>query len=1168
MSLTCHLSFLSVAPTWALCEGSHASFQSELGVFTDMNLMKTLSAGAAALALSTAFATVAVTPVMAQQTTSEIRGVVTDAGGQPLSGASVTVLDTRTGATRRVSTDADGGFSARGLTVGGPYTVTVSASGFGGERITDVSAGLGAATSLNFALNAAAASSDEIVVVSTRSNTAELAVGPSSSFNLEQIQSFPSISRDIRDIIRIDPRVSIDPGNEDAISCIGGNNRFNSFTIDGVRNADSFGLNASGFPTRELFAIPFDAVRETSVEFAPFDVEYGQFTGCNINIVTKSGTNEFHGAAFAVFSSDGLTGSTLEGDTVISEDFRDYNWGASVGGPIIKDKLFFYVAYEETDDGSVQNSGPAGGGFANEQDITLAQAQQVQSILENLYGLPAGGVVSNLPEESRRILTRWDWLINDDHRLEFTYARTRESITEPDALFGDRVALASTFRESGARVDSYSARLFSQWTDNFSTEIRASRLDNEDLQNPLNGGELQDSFSFPQFLVATTPDGCNFGSGFQFFGAGDCIVAGPGQARSANQLNTQVDQIKVKGNYVAGAHNFTFGYELDQLDVFNLFIFNANGTVVFDSIADLEAGVADSILVNSPVVIGDAFSAAADFSRSIHSIYAQDEWSVTDDFTFIAGLRYDFYVSDDQPTLNPNFVERYGFSNTQAFDGLDVFQPRIGFTWDAPFDFGGATQFRGGAGIFAGGDPTVWFANSFQNFGGAIGETEIIPAFGSFDGDCALADLNLPQPLPASGVPSCLRIEGSNIASANLGEVQSTDPDFELPSLWRFNLGFTHNTESANELLDNWTINVDFLHTRVRNAQLFQDISIQQVGTAPDGRPIFNNLDPQAPGCNAEFINGFEGFSNVTDECFATGRDDEIFLTNTDRGSSTTVSASFAKTFEAYWLGDRRSALDFQLGYAWTDVNEVHPGTSSTATSNFGNVATSNFNNLPVATGNNEIRHNITAALRFSQEFVKDYETSLNFFFQARTGRPFSYAFNTGGFAFGDPDGGEPRSLFYVPEINDPLVTFANGEINGNPATAAQIESALNAFIDQDDCLSEARGAIISRNSCRSDWFVDLDLRFQQELPGVRTQDRSFFFVDIENVLNLISDEANILREVPFGTAGYTAPIVDTEIDAATNTFVYNSFFSDASEQDRIVDASVWQVQIGFRYEF
>ena len=508
-----------------------------------MKLTKFCTASVAAIAAATASTSV----VYAQQITSEIRGVVTDESGSPISGARVTVTDTRTGATRGVTTGGNGQFSVRNLQVGGPYTVTASASGFGGESFEGVIASVGGATSITFDLAAAgSAAGDTIVVTATRTNTSQLAIGPSSSFGLAELEALPSISRDIRDVIRIDPRLTINGGNDDNISCLGLNNRFNLNTIDGIQANDPFGLNASGFPARNTQPLPFDSIRETSVEFAPYDVEYDNFQGCVINTVTKGGTNEFHGAAFAVFNSSGLTGKTLEGRNVAGDEFRDYNWGASVGGPIIKDKLFFYVAYEEVmDGGDIVDEGPEDGGFADPViGLTTAEVNQVSDILSNVYGLQSGGISRVLPEESRRIFGRIDWQINDNHRLETSYLRFRESNVEPDDLgFDAQFIFGNTFEEEGNNIEQYSARLFSQWTENLSTEVRVSRIDNEDLQGPVGGGEAQSANPIPIFRI-TEDDG-------------NVLQNGPGQFRSANQLDTQIDQIRVKADYTAGNHTFT-----------------------------------------------------------------------------------------------------------------------------------------------------------------------------------------------------------------------------------------------------------------------------------------------------------------------------------------------------------------------------------------------------------------------------------------------------------------------------------------------------------------------------------------------------------------------------------------------------------------------------------
>lgn len=1115
-----------------------------------MKLMKTLTAGAAAIALTTAFATVA-TPVLAQQTTSNIRGVVANDGGAPLSGATVTVTDTRTGASRSTTTDSNGNFSARNLTVGGPYTVSVSANGFQPQRIEDVNISLGGLTTLTFSLGAisAGASSDEIVVVASRNNVAELAIGPSASFNLETLEAFPSIDRDIRDIIRLDPRVIIDGTNDDNISCLGGNNRFNSFTIDGVRSADGYGLNASGFPNRNNLPLPFDAVRETAVEFAPFDVEYGQFTGCNINVVTKSGTNEFSGSAFGVFNNDGLTGSTIDGDTVRTGEFRDWNWGATLGGPIIKDKLWFFAAYEEVKDGgSAVDTGPLGAGFANEfQFLTLDTANELDRILRDVYGRESGGIARLLPDESRRILGRVDYQINDDHRLEFTYSRLREERQDEDDAFSrfTDFTFLDNFEIEGTETENYSARLFSQWTDQLSTEIRASRIDVQDLQDPVGGGEAQDANPLPRLVIdsiTNVVDGETFEGNF---------LSGPGFSRSANDLQLQIDQLKFKANYESGNHLFTVGYELDQLDVFNLFVQEATGTISFLNIADFEAGIA-SEFDGQGSFTGDIRDAGAEFSRSIHTIYAQDEWRPTDALTLTIGLRYDWYVSEDQPNANPVFEERYGFTNTQAFDGLDIFQPRFGFNYDAGRTLFGETTVRGGVGVFSGGDPTVWFANNFQNFGGAIADVD------ENDG-CTDADL---QVIDGSGnftgIPQCITDAQIEQASANLGPVNAIDPDFDIPSLVRYNIGFNHFTDFggfAGGFFDDWNAQVDFIYSQRRNSATYQDLGSAQIGVAPDGRPIFEEIDPRLDGCNAELIGISSGFSNVTDACFADGDvNQQLILTNVegDDGRVITASLGLSKIFD-FDVANVPSRFNFSFGYAFTDNNERSPLTNSTAGSNFENVAVVDPRDVPLGNSPFTNRHNITIGATYSMEFINEHPTQISLFYNARDGRHFSYVFEDGSGAFGEFDDNEDRALLYIPLLNDPIVTF------DSPDT----EADFNAFVAEND-LEQFRGQILPRNAFRDPWNHDMDIRISQSLPGFFGSDRFEVFADIENFLNLIDDSLNTSERFDRGDAIEGVPVIQTEI--VNDQFVYSDFDFRGLEQE--VDDTVWAVQFGVRYEF
>ena len=375
----------------------------------------------------------------AQETTTTIRGTVTGPGGGAAAEQLVTVLDTRTGSQRSVRTNDNGQFTVRGLPVGGPYTIRVQSEQYQNALVTDVFTNLSGAASFNIALGALSQSIDEVTVVASQVATADLALGPGTAFTTADIESMPSIQRQIRDVIRVDPRVSIaraDNGAGSGINCLGGSSRSNAFTIDGAVANDGFGLNeGTGTSARFAFPVPYDTVASASVEFAPLDVQYSQFTGCAINIVTKPGSNEFHGSAFYLYNDDGLTGTDLDGDEVISDPFDVENYGITFTGPIIKDKLFFSLAYEETDEAGVQNTGPTGAGFANELDnITLADANQIRDILINQYGRDPGDIVRTLPQTSERFFARLDWNINDKHRAELNYNDARRIEPRPGRL--------------------------------------------------------------------------------------------------------------------------------------------------------------------------------------------------------------------------------------------------------------------------------------------------------------------------------------------------------------------------------------------------------------------------------------------------------------------------------------------------------------------------------------------------------------------------------------------------------------------------------------------------------------------------------------------------------------------------------------------------------------
>ncbi len=1135
----------------------------------------------AASVVSLSATTMVAAPVAAQQITSGIEGRVVNETGAGVAASTVVVTDTRTGQTTMLTSDADGSFRVGSLVPGGPYTVTVTAPGYEGQTVEGTFITVSGNTDFTFELTESAMES-VIVVTGARANVQQLAVGPGLAFGETTLESFPSITRDVRDIIRLDPRVSLERDNEvDRISCLGGNDRSNTFTVDGIVQADVFGLNGTPFAARNSLPLPFDVIRETSVEFAPFDVEYSDFTGCLVNVVTKSGTNEFHGSAFFSYFDAGLLADTIidgDGDEQPLSAGSERRWGATLGGPIINDRLFFYAGYEETDLGDANDTGPLGGGFVNEVDsITQGQFDRFAQIARDVYGQDVGGYPRTLEETSVRYFGRIDAYINDDHRLEATYQRLEESNIEPDFGGGALTGLNS-FEEEGTQSDYYSVRLYSDWTDRVSTELRLSRADVSDIQGPFGFGEAQSDNPTVRLVVATAvPDPDEPGQ----FNIGN-LSTGPGIFRSANALNSTVDQAKFQVNVDAGDHQFKIGAEINDLEVFNLFAINATGSLYFANLDAFAEGLVNQgsefFPDNSEIFDGSSYGAdinatptgdineaAATFNRTIYSFYAQDEWQATDQLNVTAGLRVQLY-SGDAPRFNPSFLDRTGFSNANSFGVLDtVLLPRLAATYQ--FDnegFLSNSRITGGVGIFSGGDPVVYFSNAFSNngFSSALGTS--LDCGAAFPTDVVVGG-------QFTGFPDCVRAGGSADAAVGGGDVQSTDPTFDVPTVTRANLGFASDLGTATGFFSNWRMNLDYIYSRFNNTLNFVDLvqtpNINEGlnGFTVDGRPIYAAIDTTFPGCDASLV--YPGgtpptYNNVTAACFrntATGRsagvDDFIQLTNGPSYESHSASFLLSKNFDRGIITDG-GTVGLRFGYAFTDSSNNRNVGSSTATSSYDVTAAFDRQNPAVSTSNFETRHNITASVFFREEFFEDYDTTFGIFFRARSGRPFSLTFDGGG-TFNDSSSGSDNALLYVPSgINDP---------NVSPDSDFGDVQQLIDYVAASGC-DFTPGASIRRNTCNNPWSYDLDMRFSQELPFIGKltgllDDKIELFADFDNLLNLIDSGSNRVKLQPEFT-----DVVDVDVDDA-GRYVMRDFNPD-DDQFVAVSSSAWRIQVGVRYEF
>ncbi len=1137
----------------------------------------------AASVVSLSAAAILPAPVMAQQITTGIEGTVSDADGNPLAGATVTITDTRTGATRTLTTGTDGQFRADNLVTGGPYTVSANAGGFEGQTVSDVNTSLQGNTSLTFALTSG---SGEIVVTGSRVQVTQLAVGPGTSFSTEVLASAPSFNRDVRDIIRLDPRVSLDRDDggsgQDRISCLGGNDRGNSFTVDGIAQGDVYGLNDTGFSSRSSTPLPYDAVRETQVQFAPFDVDYGNFTGCAINVVTKSGTNDYHLGAFYEYSDNGMRGDKVAG-VPVAPIKPDKRWGVYLGGPVIKDRLFLFGAYEHQEAGQSQDDGPVGGGYANEQTgITVAQFNEISDVLSSVYGIETGPLVTNRPFSNDRYFARGDLQITDNHRLEVTYQRLVEGSTRPDDLFTGTSPQAvglNTFLISGTKSNYYSGRLYSQWTDNFSTELRYSRSEVRDRQDPVGGGEAQSDNPIPRIIVGIdNPTGID-----------GTVLAGPGNSRSANDLRTNIDQYRFAAILNAGRHTFKFGGEMNNADLFNLFVQNATGTLVFKNINDLRNGLLSPGTGNNqtsttPVNVvsgategafgnfsatGNVNDAAAQFTRTIYTAFAQDEWEVTDRLKTVLGVRVDWY-DGGHPAYNPRFAARYGYGNSTGFSNLEpLVMPRLAATYDlGDFAVFSRSTLRAGVGIFSGGDPLVWFGNAFQNDGRGFsqGTTQ--------DAACGLAagqQLDVVVNGQFTGVPTCFQQSASASAAQGLGDTQSVNPDIKQPSVLRANIGFTSGLDFApSGILSNWNLTLDYIYSHYKNPLTLVDLSqtvdprIGLSGFAIDGRPIYRAIDPTVAGCTAKLVGQNPGpvYQNVNTACFNTSRDDELQLTNAGSFDSHIASIILSKTFEG-GLFTQAGNVDFNIGYSYTDAHDRRNMYNSTAGSNYDLTAAFDRQNPAESRGFYSSKHNISTRLAFREEFFTDLSTRLAFTFVARSGRPYSLTFGGSG-SYNDSVSGSDNTLAYLPTgVGDP---------NVSPSSNMTAVADLAAWAASYGCAKGYVGTSIPRNTCSNDWYYDMDLSFSQEIPGpgrfFGRDDKIKLYATVDNFLNLLDSDWNVQHRRNF--AGLQDVATSSGVDSQGRYIItgFNGAQSIADDNGINISSSVWRLKVGISYDF
>ncbi|QNU16432.1 TonB-dependent receptor [Thermomonas sp. XSG] len=1078
----------------------------------------------------------AAAPVFAQSTSAGVGGQVVSAGGQPVAGAEIIITHVESGTVSRATTDASGRYNARGLRVGGPYTIVVNKAGEGSKTEENVYLTLNQVSTVNATLGAAITNIETVQVIGNAGDYLFDAnnKGMGTSISGRQLETAVSGNRSLDDIARLDPRVTVTDQNDGSISVAGQNNRYNTISVDGLSVNDPFGLNANGLGFTGSPISP-DTIAAYDIKVTEFDVT-SDSVGANINAVTKSGTNDFRGSVYYTLTDASSMVGRLGGPAYKGFD-KNETKGATFGGPIIKDRLFFFGSYEEQ-----EISGLAGVGTdaVSSGKLTSQQVNDVASAFDAI-GIDAGtyGDAGAVSLKNKRTLAKLDWNINDSQRASFTFQRTEETRPTPYSSYVRDISaiLPSNWYTSANKTDNYSVQLFSDWTENFSTELKIGYQ----KYNVNNGAAVNQPEVFACFTAVAAD--CN---ATPQNSRAPWVIGGEDRFRHENSIASKRISGTLSGTYYAGDHVIKGGVDFLSNEVGNVFGSllngsygfydkNGNGTPV-DEILAKNYGFFTKNYLPAGVSLADS---AGTWKYTQVSPFLQDTWQATDNLSLVFGVRVNLPKADHAPPVAlqsatntapgatpgaPVWESRFGYTSASTLGSKNkVFEPRFAFNYT--FDSERQMQLRGGVGLFQTVAPYVWLTNPYANNG-------VVSPKG-YNGTNPVADPFNPDP---ANQPGPTNVQAGVCATNARCTIDVLDPDFKMPGAWKFALGFDAE-------LPWWglTGSIEYQHIKSKNAIDYKLPNIGTPnGTLPDGRDSY-----WTAGYGSSKNNG--SFRELDYQ--------STLLTNTNKGKSDSITFSLTKALSNGFRGN--------FSITQTHSTDVTPGTASRAISNYNYVARVNPNDSIESTARFDVPLSVKASMSWEHAFFGDYKTTVSMYYNGRNGLPYSWTFGT------DVNGDSINNvdLAYIPLANDPIVSYKAG------TTAAQIQ-AFQAFIDSDPYLSSRRGQIAERNSSHQPWINQLDVGFQQELPGFFKGNKVVVRLDIYNFLNMVNKDwgqqdglgffgTRRLAYVSGVTNGKYVYDLGTAASPAWQEFgVYDSY----ANPSRVI--SRWQALLTVRYQF
>ena len=1060
-------------------------------------------------------------------TTASFSGRITNQDGAGLVGANVIATHVPSGTQYGGTSRDDGWYNLLNLRVGGPYTINVTYMGFEPQSQENINANLNQDLEFRFMLAQTTVALEAVSVTAERSDVLNAdRTGAATFISPAEVAQMPSIKRSTRDLTRLDPR-------SDGNFSFGGRNwLYNNISLDGSYFNNPFGLDDPA-PGGQANAepVPFDAVEQVQVSVVPFDVREGGFTGAGINTVTKSGTNEFKASFYSFTRNDGLIGNTVAGEEVVANPDLSFNQsGFTVSGPIIPNKLFFFVNAEREsrdDPGSNYVADADDNVEFGESRVSTAIMNSISDRLYEVYGYETGPYEGYIHEtKNDKLLVKLDWNISDQHNATFRYNFLDAVRDLPP--HGFVLSYANTGRGPNS-----SSLPFQNSGYAINNELSSTAFE----LNSMFGGNMANRFfvSINQFRDFREP----FSADFPTVEIGEDGVtyttAGHEPFSIHNILDQDVLQVSDNFSYFMGKHVLTAGFNYERFKFFNSFNIFRHGVFFLDASWALFLGGTTFSSI-------DAFMAAtspdsttqADFNGMVGtgpykgelidvaqlSFFAQDELRVNENLKVTAGLRIDVPQYNTEPVANPFSTDSLSLLDENddpetvdqaSFpDATPLYSPRLGFNWDVNGDR--SLQVRGGTGIFTGRLPFVWIGNVISN----PGNNPNIP------GDGTVSDHETDD---GDG----RHVSGESVLQQSF-DLNAMVNDFKWPQVWTTNLAVDKslpgNMLATFEMVYGKDINAIYM----RNADL-----VEPVRTLADGRPYFG-------GAGSNELNSFYPGSG----------EGVYVIDNTDEGYNLTLTGQLRKSFDF--------GLDASVAYTYLDAKNNLKSTE---------IASVLWQSQPVQGDPNKpalswsefgSRHRIIATANYRHSWSNDLSTSVGLFFEMAEGNRYIYS------------GGNRYSHIYSGDVNgdgyngNDLIYIPTDENDIN-LTDASDWTALDAFIEQDPYLSQNRGKIAERHGLVNPWFSNIDLRllndFSFDMAGKRhTMQLS---IDIMNFGNLINDGWGV-RQVADPSA--TSPLTLDSWDETTDEPVFSFTGPESTFMDDVSEYSRWRMQIGLRYFF